>query len=107
MRIAKFLAVFVLVTGLVYLVVFGLNFNVFKTVFTNQEALAEGSEWIEKTYSLAGMTEFVAAHPDLVSVVFALHGYHFNPAAQLSALNPAGNGRNHPLSAAACLRRSR
>jgi len=69
MRIAKFLAVFVLVTGLVYLVVFGLNFNVFKTVFTNQEALAEGSEWIEKTYSLAGMTEFVAAHPDLVSVV--------------------------------------
>ena len=49
MRIAKFLAVFVLVTGL------GLpwwssvwNFNVFKTVFTNQEALAEGSEWILK-----------------------------------------------------------
>lgn len=69
MRIAKFLAVFMLVTGLVYLVVFGLNFNVFKTVFTNQEALAEGSEWVEKTYSLAGMTEFVAAHPDLVSVV--------------------------------------
>ncbi|MCH8494594.1 MAG: hypothetical protein LAT57_03045 [Balneolales bacterium] len=69
MRIFKFLGVFLIVTGLVYLVVFGLNFNVFKTVFINQEALAEGSEWVEKTYSLAGMADFIAEHPDLVSVV--------------------------------------
>jgi hypothetical protein len=69
MRIAKFLAVFMIVTGLVYLLVVGLNFNVFKTVFSNQEALAEGSEWVEKTFSLSGIADFVAAHPDLVSVV--------------------------------------
>lgn len=69
MRIAKFLAVFMIVTGLVYLLVVGLNFNVFKTVFSNQEALAEGSEWVEKTFSLSGMTDFVAAHPDMVSIV--------------------------------------
>ncbi|MCH8523136.1 MAG: hypothetical protein LAT52_01150 [Balneolales bacterium] len=83
MRIAKFLAVFMIVTGLVYLLVVGLNFNVFKTVFTNQEALAEGSEWVEKTFSLAGMTDFVAAHPQLVSIVMlpadtaSSHRLHF------------------------------
>lgn len=69
MRIFKFLATFLIVVGLVYLFVFGLNWRVFTTVFTNQEALAEGSEWIEKTYSLAGMTDFIAQHPQHVSVV--------------------------------------
>jgi hypothetical protein len=69
MRIFKFAAVFLIVTGLIYMMVIGLNFSVFKTVFSNQEALAEGSEWVEKTFSLSGMAEFVAAHPDLVSVV--------------------------------------
>lgn len=69
MKIFKFLAVFLVVLGLVYIMVIGLNFNVFKTVFSNQEALAEGSEWIEKTFSLAGITEFIVAHPHLVSVV--------------------------------------
>jgi hypothetical protein len=69
MKIFKFLAVFLIVLGLVYIVVIGLNWNVFKTVFSNQEAMAEGSEWIEKTFSLAGLTEFIVAHPPLVSVV--------------------------------------
>jgi hypothetical protein len=69
MKIFKFLAVFLVVLGLVYIMVIGLNFNVFRTVFSNQEALAEGSEWIEKTFSLAGITEFIVAHPTLVSVV--------------------------------------
>jgi hypothetical protein len=68
MRVFKFVAVFLIVTGLVYMLVIGLNFNVFKTVFSNQEALADGSEWVEKTYSLSGMAEFVSEHPNLVSV---------------------------------------
>lgn len=68
MRIFKFFAVFLTVLGLVYTVIIGVNLNVFKTVFTNQEALAEGSEWVEKTYSLAGIVDFIKAHPDLVSV---------------------------------------
>ena len=46
MRIFKFFAVFLTVLGLVYTVIIGVNLNVFKTVFTNQEALAEGSEWV-------------------------------------------------------------
>ena len=68
MRIFKFIAVFAVVLGLVYTVIIGLNLSVFKTVFTNQEALAEGSEWVEKTYSLAGIVDFIQAHPELVSV---------------------------------------
>lgn len=68
MKLFKFLAVFAVVLGVVYIIVIGLNLNVFKTVFTNQEALAEGSEWIEKTYSLSGMVDYIHAHPDLVSV---------------------------------------
>lgn len=71
MRLFKFLAVFAIVLGLVYIVVIGLNMNVFKSVFTNQEALADGSEWVEKTYSLAGLVDFVQAHPDLVSVTLS------------------------------------
>lgn len=69
MKIFKFLAVFLVVIGLVYIIVIGSNWNVFRTVFSNQEALAEGSEWIEKTYSLSGLTEFIRANPELVSVV--------------------------------------
>lgn len=69
MRLFKFLATFLIVIGIVYLFVFGLNWKVFSTVFENQEALAEGSEWVEKTYSLSGLTEFVAANPEYVSVV--------------------------------------
>lgn len=71
MKIFKFLAVFAIVLGVVYIIVIGLNLNVFKTVFTNQEALAEGSEWIDKTYSLSGMVDYIQAHPDLVSVTLA------------------------------------
>jgi hypothetical protein len=68
MRLFKFLAVFTIVLGLVYVVVIGLNMNVFKSVFTNQEALAEGSEWVEKTFSLSGLVDFMHAHPHMVSV---------------------------------------
>lgn len=71
MRLFKFFAVFAIVLGLVYIVVIGLNMNVFKSVFTNQEALADGSEWVEKTFSLAGLVDFIQAHPDLVSVTLS------------------------------------
>jgi hypothetical protein len=71
MRLFKFFAVFAVVLGLVYIVVIGLNLNVFKSVFTNQEALADGSEWVEKTFSLSGLVDFIQAHPDLVSVTLA------------------------------------
>ncbi len=71
MRLFKFLSVFALVLGLVYIVVIGLNMNVFRSVFTNQEALADGSEWVEKTFSLSGLVDFIQVHPELVSVTLS------------------------------------
>lgn len=71
MRLFKFFAVFAIILGLVYIVVIGLNMNVFKSVFSNQEALAEGSEWVEKTFSLSGLVDFIEAHPELVSVTLS------------------------------------
>jgi len=79
MRLFKFLAVFAIVLGLVYIVVIGLNMNVFKSVFTNQDALADGSEWVEKTFSLAGLVDFIQVHPDLVSVTLSDTSSASNP----------------------------
>jgi hypothetical protein len=69
MRLFKFLAIFLIVVGLIFIIVVGSNWRVFTTVFGNQEALAEGSEWVEKTYSLSGLTEFAGENPQYVSVV--------------------------------------
>lgn len=44
------------------------NFTAFKTLFSNSDGMAEGSEFIESTYSLQGLTEFIGEHPEWVSV---------------------------------------
>lgn len=60
--------------GLIFVIIFivslvyFLNRQAFHTVFENQEALAEGSEWVEKTYSLAGLVDYIEANPEYVSV---------------------------------------
>lgn len=69
MKVLKFASIFLLVTFLVFLVVVGLNWTAFKAVFSDREAFAEGTEWVEKTYSLAGLAEYIEAHPNHVSIV--------------------------------------
>lgn len=68
MRILKFIGIYLSVLLGVFAIVFIPNWKDFITVFDNQDALSEGTEWIEKTYSIAGLTEFINAHPELVSV---------------------------------------
>lgn len=68
-RFLLFAGVFTGVVALVYLLVFGANAKVFSTVLNNREALAEGSEWVENTYSLAGLADFMAKNPKHASVV--------------------------------------
>jgi hypothetical protein len=34
----------------------------------NRDAMAEGSEWVEKTYSLQGLTEFIEENPEYISI---------------------------------------
>ncbi len=68
-RFFLFAGVFTGVVALVYLLVFGVNFTVFSTVFKNNEAMAEGSEWVQNTYSLAGLADYIAKNPKNASVV--------------------------------------
>jgi len=67
--IIKFLSLFFVSAVFIFGIVFGLGWEGFQTLFQNEEGLAEGSEWIEKTFSLKGLTEYIAENPQHVSVV--------------------------------------
>ncbi|MCH8566672.1 MAG: hypothetical protein LAT67_00355 [Balneolales bacterium] len=69
MKVLKFFSVFILVAGLILGSVIYLNWTAFKLVFTDPETFSEGSEWIEKTYSLAGLVEYMDENHQHVSVV--------------------------------------
>lgn len=70
-RFLRFAGVFLGVIILVYLLVFGANFTVFRTLYDNRDAMAEGSEWVANTYSLAGLADYIAANPANASVLVA------------------------------------
>ncbi len=69
MNIFKIFLAFFLVAGAVLGVVIGLNWTAFKVVFSDPETFSEGSEWIEKTYSLGGLAEYIEANPRHTSIV--------------------------------------
>jgi hypothetical protein len=52
----------------VFAMVIGLNYSGFETLFENEEGMAEGSQYVENTYSLAGLAEFIGEHPEWVSI---------------------------------------
>jgi hypothetical protein len=68
MRLLKFISAFV-ATALVLLVfVIGLNWGAFQTFLDNREAFMEGSEWVPKTQSLRGLTEYIEENPQRASI---------------------------------------
>lgn len=67
-RALKFLAVFLGAAAFVFAMVIGLNYSGFKTLFENEAGMAEGSQYIENTYSLAGLADFIGEHPEWVSI---------------------------------------
>ncbi|MCP9292071.1 serine hydrolase [Gracilimonas sediminicola] len=67
-RALKFLFTFLAAAALVFALVIGLNYSGFETLFENEEGMAEGSQYIENTYSLAGLAEFIGEHPEWVSI---------------------------------------
>jgi hypothetical protein len=74
MRLLTFIFAFLLVAVLVVGSIFWINRDTFLTVYHNRPALLEGSEWVEKTYSLSGLVEFMAEQPQhasLLSVPFS------------------------------------
>jgi len=68
MRIFKFFAVFVITAIILFGFVIGLNWNSFNTFFENRAALMEGNEWVSKSTSLKGLSEFMGANPEHASL---------------------------------------
>ena len=68
MRILKFIGAFLGAFLVIFLIVFGFNLNALFTLFENQKGIQEGQEWVQKTYSLKGLTEYIGAQPERVSV---------------------------------------
>lgn len=75
MRLLKFFGVFLITSIVIFALVFGFNWKSFTIFLENREAMAEGSEWVEKTYSLEGLTEFIDEHPEYVSVASIVTEY--------------------------------
>lgn len=69
MRILKFIGVTVGTLLLVFLMVFGFNLDAVFTLFENSDDLQEGQEWVSKTTSLKGLTEYIGEHPRNAAVV--------------------------------------
>lgn len=69
MRAFKFLLVFIAVAGSIFALVIGTNYSAFKTLFENNDGMRDGYEYIESTYSLKSLTEFIGEHPEFMSVV--------------------------------------
>ncbi|MEX0845158.1 MAG: serine hydrolase [Balneolaceae bacterium] len=67
-RALKFLFTFLAAAAIVFALIIGLNYSGFKTLFENEEGMAEGSQYIENTYSLKGLTQFIGEHPEWISI---------------------------------------
>lgn len=68
-RALKFLLVFIAATIVIVLAAGIPNYSAFKTLFSNTDGMREGYEYVEKTFSLRGLTEFIGEHPEYMSVV--------------------------------------
>jgi hypothetical protein len=69
MRLLKFAGVFIIVAGILLGFILYVNWDAFRTVYVNRESIAEGSEWVPKTYSVDGLLEYIRLHPEQVSIV--------------------------------------
>lgn len=68
LRILKFIGAFLGTFLLIFLIVFGFNMNALLTLFENSDDIQEGQEWVSKTTSLKGLTEYIGAQPEHVSI---------------------------------------
>ena len=68
-RAFKFFAAFFFTALIIFGAILFLNWKPFTTFYENREAMVEGSEWVEETYSLRGLSQYIAANPQHVSVV--------------------------------------
>lgn len=69
MRVLKFIGVTVGTLLLIFFLVFGFNLDALVTLTKNSDDLQEGQEWVPKTSSLKGLTEYIGQNPDRAAVV--------------------------------------
>lgn len=74
MGLLKIFAGFFITAVLIFGFVFGMNWKSFNTFLDNRDAMAEGSEWVEKTYSLRGLSEYIEENPDHISIASVVIG---------------------------------
>lgn len=67
-RALKFFGAFAGTAIILFSAILLINRDAFSTFFDNRDAMAEGSEWVEQTYSLRGLTHYIGQNPDRVSV---------------------------------------
>ncbi len=68
-RALLFLAVFVVIASATYALVIIPNYSAFKTLYANNDGMRDGYEYVESTYSLKALTEFLGDYPEYFSVV--------------------------------------
>lgn len=68
MKLLKIFGAFLLTGILIFGFILGWNWNSFKIFIENREAFSEGSEWVPKTTSLKGLSEFMGENPEYVSL---------------------------------------
>lgn len=68
MRALKFLGVFLGTLIVVLFIVFGFRMDALITLLQNKEGIQEGQEWVARTSSLKGLTEYIGAQPRRVSI---------------------------------------
>lgn len=69
MRALKFIGAFLLTLLIVLIATFGFKWDALTTLFSNRMDIQEGSEWVAKTGSLKGLTEYIGAQPKRTSLV--------------------------------------
>lgn len=68
-RALKFLTVFLGTAVVIIGFIIGINYPAFKTLFSNSDGMAEGSEYVKNTYSLKDLTVFIGEKPEFISIV--------------------------------------
>lgn len=68
-RAFKFFAAFFVTAVVIFGAILVINWNAFNTFYDNRDAMVEGSRWVEETYSLRGLSNYIDQNPDHVSIV--------------------------------------
>src|SRR6056297_397178 len=68
-RVFKFFAAFFVTALVIFGAILAFNWDAFNTFYDNRDAMVEGSRWVEDTYSLRGLSDYIDKNPEHVSLV--------------------------------------